>query len=298
MDLLALDEAYGNYIGTCCRDFILKNKIKNVDLVASHGHTVFHQPQRSFTFQLGSGAAIHAAIGLPVVYDFRNLDVSLGGQGAPLVPIGDRFLFSEYDVCLNLGGIANLSMKKNRERVAYDIGYANIGLNYLAQKNDQEFDRDGKLAAKGEVNKNLLEKIAAVYKIIRKNRPSLGREGFELNILPLLNSESIPLADRMLTFCQSIADEIHRSMPLGKKRLRVLTTGGGTLNGVLVQLLREKLKGIACLVIPSLQTIEFKEALIFAFLGVLRVRGEVNVLKSVTRASRDSCSGSILGFIS
>ncbi len=295
-DLLELDAAYGNFIGMCCRDFILKNKIKSVDLLASHGHTIFHQPEHRFTFQLGSGAAIYAVTGVPVIYDFRGLDVALGGQGAPLVPIGDRLLFSEYDVCLNLGGIANLSMEKNHERIAFDIAYANMGLNYLAQKNDEEFDCDGKLAARGEVDRNLLEKLAAVYQVMRKNRPSLGREGFELNVLPLLNNESIPLENRMRTFCQSIADEIDRSLPREKKRLHMLTTGGGVLNTILIQLLQEKLTGIASIVIPIRQTIEFKEALIFAFLGVLRVRGEVNVLKSVTHAVRDNCSGSILGF--
>ena len=293
-DLLALNVEFGNFIGAGCRDFIRKNRIKNVDLVASHGHTVFHQPQRGFTFQLGSGPAIHAVTALPVVHDFRNLDVALGGQGAPLVPIGDRLLFGEYDACLNLGGIANLSMEKKHKRTAFDVAYANMGLNYLAQKKDQDFDRDGKLAAKGEMDWNLLKNLGAVYKILHRARPSLGREGFELNIVPLLNNESIPLENRMLTFCQSIADEIHRSLPQRKGRYPVLTTGGGAMNRVLIQLLEKKFKNIANVVIPSRQVIEFKEAVIFAFLGVLRMRGEVNVLKSVTRASRDSCCSGVV----
>ncbi len=293
-DLLALDVEFGNFMGTCCWDFVQKNKIRNVDMVVSHGHTVFHQLQRGFTFQLGSGPAIHAVTALPVVHDFRSLDVALGGQGAPLVPIGDRLLFGEYDACLNLGGIANLSMEKNKKRIAFDISYANMGLNYLAQKRGKEFDRGGKLAAKGEKDWNLLKNLETVYKVLHRARPSLGREGFELNIVPLLNNESIPLENRMLTFCQSIVNEIHHSLPQRKSSYSVLTTGGGTLNPVLIQLLQEKLMDIANVVIPARQIIEFKEALIFAFLGVLRMRGEVNVLKSVTGASRDICSGVVI----
>ena len=294
-DLLTLDAEYGKFIGTCCSDFIRKNKIRNIDLIASHGHTIFHQPQLGFTFQLGNGAAIHSVTGLPVVSDFRSVDVCLEGQGAPLVPIGDRHLFSEYDVCLNLGGIANLSMERNRQRVAFDVCFANMGLNYLARKNEEEFDRDGKIASRGTINKDLLAKLSMVYAEIRKKRPSLGREGFELNILPLLISDSIPLEDRMVTFCQSIVDEVYGSIAQQRNKLRLLVTGGGALNPVLMRLLNQRLGGIAKVIIPSRQIIEFKEALVFAFLGVLRVRGEVNVLRSVTRATRDSCSGSVVG---
>jgi anhydro-N-acetylmuramic acid kinase len=290
-DLMEMDSAYGKFMGKECRAFIHKSKISHIDLIASHGHTIFHQPQRGFTFQLGKGAAIQAVTGLPVVSDFRSLDVQLGGEGAPLVPLGDRNLFGQYDVCLNLGGIANLSMEQNGERIAFDICYANMGLNYLAQKTDMDFDRDGQIASRGELDTILLEKLVAVYKAIRKKRPSLGREGFELNVLPLLSNELIPLENRMITFCQSIVDEIHRCLTPGKKRLRVLVTGGGVLNPAIITLLTMKLEAMADVIIPSRQIIEFKEALVFAFLGLLRTRGEVNVLKSVTHAIRDSSSG-------
>ena len=293
-ELLTLDAEYGQFVGERCLEFLQKRKIQAVDLVASHGHTIFHQIHRGFTFQLGNGNAIHAAVGLPVVFDFRSLDVALQGQGAPLVPAGDRLLFSEYDVCLNLGGIANLSSEKNGLRSAFDICFANMGLNYLAAKVRKEFDRDGSLAATGRIEKSLLGKLSTVYEGIRKKRPALGREGFESTVQPLLADESISVEDRMRTFCESIAKEIQQSVPSKKNRLKMLVTGGGALNPVLIGLLRQKLEGVN-LEIPPRQIIEFKEALVFAFLGVLRVRGEVNVLKSVTRASRDSCSGVIVG---
>jgi anhydro-N-acetylmuramic acid kinase len=292
--LLALDAEYGKFIGERCQEFIRKRRIRNVDIVASHGHTIFHQIQRRVTYQLGNGNAIHAAIGLPVVYDFRSLDVALQGQGAPLVPVGDRHLFGEYDVCLNLGGIANLSMEKNDRRIAYDICFANMGLNYLAAKVNHEFDKDGILAATGIVNESLLDKLSTAYDGMRKKRPALGREGFESTVQPLLDDELISLEDRMRTFCASIADEIRRSIPSKTRKLNLLATGGGALNPVLIQLIRQKLEGFN-VEVPRQQIIEFKEALVFAFLGVLRVRGEVNVLKSVTRATRDSCSGVVVG---
>jgi anhydro-N-acetylmuramic acid kinase len=292
--LLALDAEYGQFIGERCQEFIHKRRVHKVDVVASHGHTIFHQVQRGFTFQLGSGHAIHAATGLPVVYDFRSLDVALHGQGAPLVPMGDKHLFGEYDVCLNLGGIANLSMEKSDRRIAYDICFANMGLNYLAAKVNKEFDKDGLLAANGRIVESLLDKLSAVYESNRKERPALGREGFESEVQPLLDDDLVSLEDRMRTFCESIAGEIRRSIPLKKNKQKLLATGGGALNPVLIKLLRQSLPGID-IEVPPKQIIEFKEALVFAFLGVLRVRGEVNVLKSVTRATRDSCSGVVVG---
>lgn len=293
-DLLALHSAYGAFVGGECRKFIRKRGIRAVDLIASHGHTIFHQTERRFTFQLGDGNAIHAVTGLPVVFDFRSLDVALGGQGAPLVPVGDRHLFGQYDVCLNLGGIANLSMEKSNGRVAFDICFANMALNFLASKIDLGFDRNGTLASRGSVNEALLESLTDAYRPLYKKRPALGREGFETAIQPLLESESIAIEDRLRTVCESIAREVRRALPPSRKQLRILTTGGGALNGFLVTCIQRQ-AGNARVEIPAREIIEFKEALVFALLGVLRLRGEINVLKSVTRASADSCSGVIAG---
>jgi anhydro-N-acetylmuramic acid kinase len=293
-DLLILHGEFGEFMGRCCAEFVREKKIRTLDLVASHGHTIFHQPDKRMTFQLGQGNAIHSVTGLPVVYDFRSLDVTLGGQGAPLVPVGDRHLFGEYDICLNLGGIANLSAERNRQRIAFDICFANMGLNYLAFKAGKEFDQDGHLAARGKTNKTLLAELSGMYKSMRRKRPSLSREGFEKVIQPLLEEESISLSDKMHTFCQSIADEIRLSIPAKKYKQGLLTTGGGALNPVLIELLKQSLHGEAEVSVPPREIIEFKEALVFAFLGVLRIRGEINVLQSVTHASRNTSSGTVV----
>ena len=293
--LMQLHSEYGFFLGRLCSEFIKKNRLTKIDLIASHGHTVFHQPKNKFTFQLGNGNDIHAATGLPVVFDFRSLDVALGGEGAPLVPIGDRFLFSEYDVCLNLGGIANLSMEMKRKRKAFDVCFCNMGLNYLAAKAGKEFDTNGTLSSQGSVNKKLQSELNKVYSTTRKKHPSLAREGFENTIVPLLKGESISVTDRLRTFCESIADEIAAAVPPSKKTSKILATGGGGRNKFLIQLLRQKLSGHTEIVIPESTIIDFKEALVFAFLGVLRVGGKVNVLKSVTGASLNSCSGILVG---
>lgn len=295
-DLLALHSEYGIFLGKTSREFMRKSKIEKIDFIASHGHTIFHQPKRNFTFQLGDGNSIHAVSKLPVVFDFRSQDVALGGEGAPLVPIGDRYLFHSFDICLNLGGISNLSMEIEEERIAFDICFVNMGLNYLAQLNGKEYDEKGAWAAKGNIHAALLQKLNKAYQGLRKGRPSLGREGFEKLIQPLLNDKKISLNDRLRTFCESIAIEIAAAIPSSKRNLKLLATGGGALNTFLIQLLSERLKGNVKLIVPEKKIIDFKEALVFALLGALRMRNEVNVLKSVTGAKQDSSSGAIIGF--
>ncbi len=294
--LFSLDHLYGQYVGRAILDFIKDNKIKDVDFIASHGHTVFHQPGNGFTYQIGNGQTIHEVSGLPVVSDFRSLDVIRGGEGAPLVPIGDQYFFSEYDVCLNLGGIANLSMERKGKRVAFDFCFANMGLNYLAAKAGKEFDKEGALASVGVVNEIMLKRLEAVYRPLRKKRPSLGREGFEKSIKSILNNAAIPLSNRMRTFCESIAIETVNAIPAKKSKTKLLVTGGGAFNSFLIQKIKERLKNKVEVVIPRKQVIEFKEAVVFALLGVLRVRSEVNCLKSVTGAKSDSSGGVMVGF--
>lgn len=169
-DLQLLDNEFGIYIGSECLNFIRKQKVKKIDFIASHGHTVFHQPKKKLTFQLGNGVAINSTTRIPVINDFRSLDVLGGGQGAPLVPIGDHLLFGEYDICLNLGGIANLSMMRGSKRIAFDICYVNMGLNYLANKMNKAFDKNGINASKGKVNNVMLAKLASAYKPFRKKK--------------------------------------------------------------------------------------------------------------------------------
>jgi anhydro-N-acetylmuramic acid kinase len=293
-ELMALDAEYGKYLGNVCAKFISLNKL-NVDFIASHGHTIFHQPAKGFTYQIGSGNAIHAITGLPVVFDFRSLDVALGGEGAPLVPAGDKLLFQDYDVCLNLGGIANLSMDIKETRYAFDVCFCNMGLNYLAAKAGKEIDTDGNMAAGGEVKVPLLNRLKKVYAPLREKRSSLGREIFEKHVQPLLDSEDIALNDRLATFTESIASEIVQSIP-ARKNPSVLCTGGGTFNSFLISRMLDYVGDDAALIVPEENVIKFKEALVFAFLGVLKVEGEANCLKSVTHASRDSSSGVMAGF--
>jgi anhydro-N-acetylmuramic acid kinase len=303
--LLKLNARYGKFLGQLCNQFIKQNKIKQIDLIASHGHTVFHQPGSQFTFQLGDGNAIHAKTGLPVVFDFRSLDVALGGEGAPLVPIGDKLLFSDVDVCLNLGGIANLSMdlgdkrkampeRAVRYRRAFDICFCNMALNYLSLKAGKDYDKDGRMARQGLIKKNLLDSLKKLYHSSQKKNPSLSREGFEKEFRSLLDNESIPLNDRLRTVSESIATEIVQSIP-SKKKIKVLATGGGALNHFLIELIKDKLPATAKVILPAKTIINFKEALVFALLGILRLRNETNVLKSVTGASHNSCSGVLIG---
>lgn len=294
-ELIQLHADYGAYLGQACTDFIRSRKIKNLDLIASHGHTVFHQPGSGFTFQLGDGVSIHAVTGIPVIFDFRSLDIRLGGEGAPLVPIGDQHLFPEADVCLNLGGIANLSLEVKRQRRAYDICFCNMALNFLAKEGGDAYDKNGRMASSGMINSALLSRLEAVLQSGNARRQSLGRETFETTIQPLIADQSIARNDRLRTVCESIASEIAGAIPMGKTKRKVLVTGGGARNLFLIERLRQMTSDAATLEIPPPQIIDFKEAIIFAFLGVLRLRNEVNVLRSVTGARRDSSSGTIVG---
>jgi anhydro-N-acetylmuramic acid kinase len=292
-DLLTLDAAYGKFLGEACLKFIKQNKLR-VDFIASHGHTIYHQPRKEFTFQLGNGHSLHAASALPVVNDFRSLDVALGGEGAPLVPAGDKVLFNEYEVCLNLGGIANLSHDEKGKRIAYDICFVNMGLNYLAAKLNKDFDKDGEVASEGSINKKLLTRLDKIYDKLKTKRPSLGREIFERQIKPLLDDENISIPDKLRTLTESAAAEIIKALPNGPAN--VLCTGGGAFNAFLIYAMLSKCRDNISIVIPDEEVVKFKEALVFAFLGVLKVRNEINCLKSVTGASRDSSGGLQIGF--
>lgn len=294
-EFVALDANYGKLLGTLIHNFVVKHKLKP-DFISSHGHTIFHQPKKGFTTQIGNGQAIYAITGIPVVYDFRMLDVLRGGEGAPLVPAGDKFLFSDYDVCLNLGGIANLSVDIKNSRKAYDICFTNMGLNYLTTKIGKSYDKNGDMASGGEVDQTLLKKLASVYSSLKKKRPSLGREIFDSKLKPLLDNEKIPLENRLHTVSLAAAKEIAEAILSVAKKPKVLCTGGGAFNSFLISQLLDEIGDEAMLVIPEEEIIKFKEALVFAFLGVLRVRDEINCLKSVTGATMNSSAGILAGF--
>ena len=289
LDLLLLHKEYGRFIGQSINQF-MDNSNETVDFIASHGHTIFHQPEKQITLQIGDGAEIAATTNITTISDFRSLDVALGGQGAPLVPIGDELLFSEYDYCLNIGGFANISFNENNKRLAYDICPANIILNFLAQKLNHEFDKDGKLGQSGNVNHELLKKLNNINYYKLPYPKSLGKEWLDDVFTPILNSTNIPILDQITTIYEHIAEQIsktfHKNIPT-----RVLVTGGGVYNQYLIDRIKQKTN--TQIVIPDPQIIEFKEALIFAFLGLLRLKGQVNSLASVTGAKRDSSGGII-----
>lgn len=286
LDFASADHDYGHLLGRLTIEFINRHGIK-ADFIASHGHTIFHRPEKGFTSQIGNGAAIKAETGLPVICDFRSADVALGGQGAPLVPAGDMLLFNNYDACLNLGGFANISYTLNSQRVAFDICPVNSVLNELAGKKGKPYDKNGEMASMGSVDNSLLRMLNNLPYYSLAPPKSLGREWVLENINPLLENPALAVEDQLCTFCSHIAFRISQS--LGKRKTNVLVSGGGALNKYLVAQLRSGTK--ANLVIPDLITINFREAIIFAFLGVLRWRNENNCLRSVTGARLDHCSG-------
>lgn len=285
-DLLALDKEFGFFLGEKTQEFISKNKIINLDLIASHGHTIFHQPHRKFTLQIGDGRAIKILTNKTVVYDFRSQDVLLGGNGAPLVPIGDELLFSEFDACLNLGGFSNISLKKDEERIAFDISPVNIVLNFFAEKLGKNYDENGDFAKNGNINLDILKQLNAVDFYKKQHPKSLGIEFVKAEIFPLLKDETPE--NVLATFTEHIAIQIAKVFNENQLK-RVLVTGGGTFNSYLIEKLKEK--SASEIIIPDEKIINFKEALIFAFMGVLRVNNEVNVLCSATGSSANHSSG-------
>ncbi|TND04261.1 MAG: anhydro-N-acetylmuramic acid kinase [Bacteroidetes bacterium] len=282
---------YGLYLGQAINRFRKTNSLR-IDLVSSHGHTVFHQPENGFTFQLGSGAAIAATCGIDTICDFRTTDVALGGQGAPLVPVGDELLFGDYDYCLNIGGIANISYHENGKRVAFDVCPANIVLNGLSELLGKPYDDCGRFAQAGKTDKKLLEKLDALDYYHTAPPKSIGREWVDAVVFPLLRSSGLSVHDQLRTFTEHIAAQIMRSCihPVIKKGM--LVTGGGAFNTFLVDRLNAG-KPELHIAAGKPETVKFKEAIIFAFLGLLRHQHEPNALSSVTGASRNSIGGCI-----
>lgn len=287
-ELYALDVAYGNFMGQKVNEFITKCNLKNVDYIASHGHTIFHQPEKGFTLQIGHGAHIQAITELPVICDFRSQDVALGGQGAPLVPIGDKLLFSAFDACINLGGFANISFDEEEKRIAFDICPVNFVLNHLCQKMGKLYDENGEIAKTSKVDEKLLQLLNQLPFYQKAYPKSLGREWVEQQIFPLLNEFAISNQEKIATFTQHAAEQITKVLNENKLQ-KVLFSGGGALNQYLIQQIKTQTK--TEIVIAENTLLHYKEALIFALLAYLKIQGKINVLSSVTGAKRDSVSG-------
>ena len=288
-DLLKLDCDFGRLIAQEIKLFLKKEEIQPT-LIASHGHTVFHRPELGFTTQIGNGAVIAAETGMTTICDFRSLDVALKGQGAPLVPVGDEYLFSKYDLCLNLGGFSNISYKQDGTRKAFDISPCNLPLNLLARQLGFSYDKNGALSRSGTVDETLLAQLDSLSFYYEQGPKSLGFEWLESHFLPHVFHAKIAIEDKLRTVTEHIAKQIAQTAN-SVSGSTLLITGGGANNLFLI----ERIAALSNkqIIIPDLQTIEYKEALVFAFLGVLRMRGEINCFASVTGATKDSSCGAI-----
>lgn len=303
---LLLHTSYGHYLGQCVNAFIAKYnlELKDIALVASHGHTVFHEPWNGMTGQIGDGASISAETGLLVVNDLRALDVAYGGQGAPIVPIGEKYLFNEYRLLLNLGGIANITDQKYQ--IAFDICPANRILNKLVQKYfNKEYDENGNYSSQGQINEILLNKLNQLD-YYKKSYPKSLSNSFGLDIIyPLLESENLDIYHLLRTYIEHIIQQICNSIQMiiekeqqdnsSYRNCKMLITGGGAHNQLLLQSLKKQLKENFNIEVeyPDVNVIDFKEALIMAFIGLLRIQKKPNVLASVTGAKIDSIGGAV-----
>jgi anhydro-N-acetylmuramic acid kinase len=295
--LIALDRSFGNFQGNALHSFAAEQKL-SIDLVSAHGHTIFHNPQKGYTLQIGSGASLYACR-IPVVTDLRSVDVAFGGQGAPMVPLGDELLFGSYSGCLNLGGIANISYVANQINTAYDICPVNILLNAYTAKIGISFDDQGNIAKSGKRIESLLNELTAIdfYKQIPPK--SIGREWVDSVVFPIIEKyTSHSIEDILHTLVLHSAQQIATclsDLPLKNNRKQVLITGGGTFNTFLIESIRLYADANIEIVIPDTSTIQFKEAIIFGFLGLLRIHNTANAKSTVTGASCDTVGGAIYG---
>lgn len=294
-ELKQLDLDYGKYLGEQTLTFIQKNKIRDLDLIGSHGHTVFHQPEKGFTLQIGNTNHLAKTTLTTTVCDFRVQDISLGGQGAPLVPIGDRLLFNEYPACLNLGGFSNISFEQKKQRLAFDICPVNLIFNEWAEKTGQAYDENGSIAQSGKIIPFLLSQLNDLAYYSSPPPKSLGIEWLLKNIQPLLSPYHSPtqIPNVMATVCEHAAMQISKTLNHYKLK-ETLITGGGAYHSFLLE--RIQAHTAHRLVLPDRKSIDFKEAVIFAFLGVLKIRQENNCLASVTGAKHDHSSGVVYQF--
>lgn len=290
-ELLDIDIVYTQYLGKNIHNFINKHNLHGqLDGVCSHGHTALHQPEQGLTYQIGNRRELAVLVNTTIVCDFRVQDVKLGGQGAPLVPIGDRLLFSQYEHCLNLGGFANISSEHNGQRIAYDICPVNIILNHYITKLGLAFDNKGVLASTGEIQKELLSELNNLEFYKLKWPKSLGLEWVIETVLPLIDSYNLEIKDILRTVVEHVAIQI-ASCTNANEKGRILVTGGGVYNTFLMECIEAH--STHNIIIPQDEIVEFKEALVFGLLGVLKLRDEINCLSSVTGAAQDHSSGRI-----
>jgi anhydro-N-acetylmuramic acid kinase len=298
-DYQLLHTSYGKYIGEQVNRFIDVHGLHHqVQLIASHGHTTFHDPHAGMTGQLGDGSAIAAVTEINVVSDLRALDVAFGGQGAPIVPIGEKLLLADYSYFLNVGGIANISFNHPEGYIAFDVCAANRVLNMLSQLEGKEYDEGGEMAASGNIDSALLAKLNALD-YYRKPYPKSLANSFGIDeVFPLIQSFKLRTTDALRTYVEHItmqvANCISENYKLQTTNYKLLITGGGAFNIFLVNRLEEMLKNLNIeVVVPNVLLVNYKEALVMALIGVLRWREEYNVLSTVTGARRNSIGGAV-----
>jgi len=294
------DAALGHYFGEEVSAFITKHNIEGIDVVASHGHTLFHFPAQKYTTQIGDGAAIAAHVNLPVACNFRTADIANGGQGTPIVPIGDLLLFNDYKLCLNMGGIANISCKTGTDSiVAFDICSANQVLNYFANQLGEEYDKGGAFAQAGEIDTELLKQLNQLAYYTKAYPKSLDNSFSTYEILPLIDNADTSIHSALRTYTEHIAIQIalhikaiatHEKLQLSKGD-KMMVTGGGAFNTFLMERIQHH--SLVTIVVPDEKIVTYKEALVIALMGVLRLRNQVNVLKSVTGATKNTIGGAV-----
>jgi anhydro-N-acetylmuramic acid kinase len=297
IDYQLLHTEYGRFLGQKINEFIDNHKLHHrVSIISSHGHTTFHLPGKKMTHQLGDGSAIAAAAKLPVVSDLRAMDIAFGGQGAPIVPLGEKLLFSGYNYFLNIGGIANISISKENEIIAFDVCAANRVLNMLAGEINLAYDDEGKISSQGKIHPDLLEKLNTLEYYQHPYPKSLANSFGTDIVYPLLKSFSIDIEDSLCTYTEHICVQIKNSLQLFKQDTvqKLFVTGGGAFNIFLVERLQKNFEDINFEIhIPADDVVKYKEALIMALLGALRWREQYTVLASVTGASRNSIGGAL-----
>ncbi len=297
LDYQLLHTEYGSFIGKKINEFIGLNNLQHkVNLVSSHGHTTFHLPEKKMTHQLGEGAAIASETRLPVVSDLRSMDIAFGGEGAPIVPMGEKLLLTDFNYFLNLGGIANLAIHRENTVIAFDVCAANRVLNMLAEEKGAAYDDGGKIAAGGKINIDLLEKINSLKYFGLAYPKSLANSFGTDIVFPIIKSFEIKTEDALSTFTEHICIQIKKSLePFTQNEIQKLfITGGGAFNTFLIETLRKHLEEINFEIhIPEDDIVKYKEALIMALLGILRWREQYTILSSVTGASRNSIGGAL-----
>ncbi len=301
-----LDVEYGHYTGDCVNRFIEEHELQyQAQLIASHGHTVFHVPEKKMTAQLGNGAAIAAKTGINVVNDLRTMDMALGGQGAPIVPVGEQLLFENYLYFLHLGSVANISFNDRGNYTAFDVCPANRVLNLLARDIGKNYDDGGELAARGSVNDNLLNDLNDLEYYSLPYPKSLSNDFGTDVVYPMIKSANLDDEDALRTYVEHICEQVFNAVEALQNEFRlatisrtsgqkVLVSGGGAKNSFLIKRLEQLLERLGVEIErPSDKVIDFKEAIIMGLIGVLRWREENNTLASVTGASRDSIGGAV-----